>query len=312
MRKTFYIILSAVSLIVTPLYADVTDVNKANPTPPPSVITTTTTPLPAFQGQHGIDFLNDTPRNDKYNALPEALPDNVIPGAKKILPDIVMKVRVSYSEQNRIICDGRMDDAVSSDEKPYEILHTPGNAWLKFKYLREGDMLIYPKSPVDLAIPCNGQVYTIIAFPDDLPMQVIRLGSGLSDKMKKNLALNQGKSSNKQIMDLMKAAILGEIPPSYDEKGRDRVVDIFNEISLHHIRTIDVVGQGYYLDEYLVTLKPASDNLELDERQFINPELIQHQVRGIQIYPSGPLRQGQAARLHIVQSRVKELTNESH
>ncbi len=192
-----------------------------------------------------------------------------------LLPEVPSAVRLSRSDVNRITCqDGEIQDIIYSKEKGITISSAGKDAYLKYSYVKKGMKNLYP--PVtEIFITCGDATYNIIAVPERIPSQTIRLSSGVRDRIKKNQSLYSGMSSEKRILSLIKVVYSDEIPPSFTVQQDNSTVDIFKDLEVKLNRVVFVDGEGIRLKEYIIGLRPGSavQKIALDERQFLNVAL---------------------------------------
>lgn len=195
-----------------------------------------------------------------------------------IPPEVTTKIRLSSSDLNRISCSSEIRDALTSTEKGVVIKITGKDAFVKFKVVKRADRLVYSTTPTELYVVCGDETYSMVAVPQRIPSQTIRLSSGKERKIKDNAALYAGLPFEKAMLKAIQDVYTEQIPDSYTVTMTDQRFDSFREIRMVLKRVVDVEGEGLRIKEYQVSLKDGIKEFRLNEKMFIRTELAENPV----------------------------------
>lgn len=225
-----------------------------------------------------------------------------------VYPEHTMKVVLSNTDVNRFVCPGSIKDVMFSQDKGIKVKISGVNAFIKFQALKKGQDILYSKTPSEFYVVCDGDVYSMIGLPKQIPAQTIRLSTGLKKKISKNLSLFSGLPLEKKILKLIQQAYTDDLPESYTVWRLHRPVDIFQQVNLMATRNILVEGEGLGIREYVVSLKPGRDQWHLSEKDFLKSTLTSHPLA---IAIEEPLlKPGEKSRVFVVERRnVDEMKN---
>ena len=190
-----------------------------------------------------------------------------------IPPEVATKIRLSSSDLNRISCSSEIKDALTSTEKGVVIKITGKDAFVKFKVMKRGDKLVYSTTPTELYVVCGDETYSMVAVPQRVPSQTIRLSSGKDRKIKDNVALYSGLPFEKMMLKAIQDVYTEQIPESYTVSKTDKRIDAYKEVRMVLKRVVDVEGEGIRIKEYLVSLKDGAKEFKMFEKMFIRTEL---------------------------------------
>lgn len=218
-----------------------------------------------------------------------------------IPPEVTTKIRLSSSDLNRISCSSEIRDALTSTEKGVVIKITGKDAFVKFKVTKRGDQLVYSNTPTELYVVCGDETYSIVAVPQRVPSQTIRLSSGREKKIKDNASLYSGLPFEKMMLKAIQDVFTEQIPDSYTITKMDKRFDSYREIRMVLKRVVDVEGEGLRIKEYLVSLKDGVKEFRMNEKLFIRTELAENPV-AISI-ERHILRPGDTTRAFVVEQR---------
>ncbi len=203
---------------------------------------------------------------------PEAEWPSVIP------PEVTTKIRLSSSDLNRISCSSEIKDALTSTEKGVVIKIAGKDAFVKFKVLKRGDKLVYSTTPTELYVVCGNDTYSMVAVPQRVPSQTIRLSFGKERKIKDNAALYSGLPFEKMMLKAIQDVYTEQIPESYTVLRTDKRIEVYKEVRMVLKRVVDVEGEGLRIKEYLVSLKDGTTEFKMNEKMFIRTELAENPV----------------------------------
>lgn len=216
-------------------------------------------------------------------------------------PEVATKIRLSSSDLNRISCSSEIKDALTSTEKGVVIKITGKDAFVKFKVMKRGDKLVYSNTPTELYVVCGDETYSMVAVPQRVPSQTIRLSSGKERKIRDNAALYSGLPFEKMVLKAIQDVYTEQIPDSYTVTKSDKRLDAYKEIRMVLKRVVDVEGEGFRIKEYLVSMKDGVKEFKMNEKMFIRTELAENPV-AISL-ERHILRPGDTIRAFVVEQR---------
>jgi conjugal transfer pilus assembly protein TraK len=218
-----------------------------------------------------------------------------------VFPEHTTKVNLSSTDVNRFVCPGPIKDVMFSQDKGIKVKIAGENAFVKFQALKKGQEVLYSKTPSEFYIVCDGDVYSMIGMPRQIPAQTVRLSSGLKKKIEKNLSLFAGLPLEKKVLKLVKQAYTGDLPESYTVRRLEKQMDLFNQAWLIAKRDILVEGEGLGVREYAVSLKDGEGQWRLSEKDFLRSSLTRNPLAvAIEEPLLGP---GGSTRVFIVERR---------
>lgn len=220
-----------------------------------------------------------------------------------VLPEATTAIRLSSSDINRIACTGDIREVLTSTEKGITIKITGKDAFVKFKVIKKGDRFSYASTPTELYVVCGDKVFSMIAFPQRIPSQTIRLSSGKENKIRENLSLYGGMPFEKKILKVIKEVFTENIPDSYSINRQDKRFYTFKEILLTLKRTIDIEGEGLRIKEYEVALRNETSDFKMNEKMFLKTSLVENPV-AITL-ERHVLRKGDSSRVLVVEQRAE-------
>jgi conjugal transfer pilus assembly protein TraK len=221
-----------------------------------------------------------------------------------VLPEATTTIRLSSSDLNRISCPAEIREALTSTEKGVTIKITGKDAFVKFKVTKKGDKLSYASTPTELYVVCGEETFSMIAFPQRIPSQTIRLTSGRERKIKDNLSLYAGLPFEKKLLRAIRDIYTENIPDSYTVVRKDKRYLTFREIALTLKRTVDIEGEGLRIKEYEATLRGEPSEFRLNEKMFLRTELAENPVAVA--LERHILRQGDTSRIFVVEQRAEK------
>jgi conjugal transfer pilus assembly protein TraK len=218
-----------------------------------------------------------------------------------VLPETTTTVRLSSSDMNRIACPVDIGEALTSTEKGLGIKITGKDAFVKFRVIKKGDTFTYATTPTELYIVCGGETYSMIAFPQRIPSQTIRLASGTGKKIRENRSLYEGLPFEKMVLKAIRDVYTENMPESYNVSSSGRRFSSYRELLITLRRIVDIEGEGFRVKEYEVSLRDGSTEFRMNEKMFLRTELAENPValsleRHI-------LRPGDRTRVFVVEQR---------
>lgn len=233
------------------------------------------------------------------------LPDFSDETPSVVLPEITTSVRFSNSDLNRISCPVGIREALTSTEKGVSIKIQGRDAFVKFKVTKRSDGQVgYVTTPAEIFVVCGENTYTLIAFPQRIPSQLIKLSSGTEKRIKENQSIYAGMPFEKKILRVIKEVYTEDMAESYTIAKIDKAVGNFRDVRVIHRRTVDVEGEGIAVKEYEVSLKGNKSEFKLSEKHFLKADFAQNPVAVSIDKPN--IRRGDLARVFVVEHRAEQ------
>lgn len=212
-----------------------------------------------------------------------------------VAPDVRTTVRVSSHDINRFVCPGTMQDLIYSKEKDITGHFSRQDAFIKFKVKQVGTSKQYATEDNELFLVCDGNVYTVIAQPTDIPSTTIRLTPPAGDSFKRNVAIFRNMPLEKQALHIIRQAYSDQYPSSYTlttpETGAQ--VAIKPEVEALLVQYVDVEGVGLRLKRFAVSSRAATP-IRITETDFlrasISPSLLAVAVEDHTLGPQATTR----------------------
>lgn len=220
-----------------------------------------------------------------------------------VLPEVTTGIRLSSSDINRISCPGDIREVLTSTEKGVTIKITGKDAFVKFKVTKKGEKLSYASTPTELYVVCGDKVFSMVAFPQRVPSQTIRLTSGQEKKIKENLSLYAGLPFEKKVLKAIKEVFTENIPDSYTISKQEKRFYTFKEILLTLKRTVDIEGEGLRIKEYEASLRGETPEFKMNEKMFLRTALVDNPI-AISL-ERHVLRTGDSSRVYVVEQRAE-------
>jgi len=223
--------------------------------------------------------------------------------AEVILPEVVTPVQMSNRDMNRIVCtSGDINDAYFSAEKGVTVKNEGSSSYVKFLIKPDVYGQQYVVARTELYVVCDGDVYTLMVSPRDIPGQTVRLSSGRRNSIGKNVELLGGLAEEERAVNLTMGALQDDIPSSFEVVESKTLVwinHIFRDISVAKRREIQVEGFDLYLTEYGVK---AKRDITLNETLFLNT-FFGNTIFAVTL-DNQNLKKGQVARAFIIEKRA--------
>lgn len=188
--------------------------------------------------------------------------------AQSILPDVQTTVKVSNRDVNRFVCPGTMQDMIYSKEKDITGHFSKNDAFIKFKITQVGSEKQYSTEENELFLVCDGNVYTIITQPSDIPSTTVRLIPPPGDLFKQNVAMFKNMPLEKQALQVIRQAYGDQYPSSYKVTEAEHRVSVRPDLDVLLKQYVDVEGIGLRLKRYSIT-SLASGNIRVKETDFL-------------------------------------------
>ncbi len=224
-----------------------------------------------------------------------------------VYPEVPTPVRMSGTDINRLTClGGAIKDVVYSREKGMNVTFSGKDAYAKYRVIKKGPKVTYMTDPTEIYIICDNQTYQLVAVPDRIPGQTIRLARGAGDRIKKNQSLLGGLPLEKKILSLVKQVYQNDLPKSFSVTLSAEKIDLFRDIDMTLVKTVHVEGEGIRLKEIRVKIRPESgiEYLDIDERDFLDVGVTQNTLAISVDKPQ--IKQGESARVFICEAAARE------
>lgn len=221
-----------------------------------------------------------------------------------VLPESSTGIRLSSSDINRISCPTDIREVLTSTEKGVTIKITGKDAFVKFKVIKKGDKFSYSSTPTELYVVCGDKVFSMVAFPQRVPSQTIRLTSGQEKKIKENLSLYAGLPFEKKVLKAIREVYTENIPDSYSINKKEKRFFTFREILLTLKRTVDIEGEGLRIKEYEASLRGETPEFKMNEKMFLRTALVENPI-AVSL-ERHVLRAGDTSRVFVVEQRAEK------
>lgn len=188
-----------------------------------------------------------------------------------ILPEVSTQVIMSSMDLNRLTCNDEIKDVLTSQEKGAVVKIVGKNAFIKFKVLKTAEGKVkYSSTPTEFFVVCGDDTYSLVANPQPVRSQIVRLGSGIAGKIKENHEIYGSLPFEKKITRAIKDLYTENIPDSYVVQKVSRSVGNYQEFSVIHRRSVNIEGEGLSINEFDITLKPGAKQFKLNEKIFLS------------------------------------------
>lgn len=185
-----------------------------------------------------------------------------------VAPDARTTVRLSNHDINRLVCPGTLQDMIFSKEKDLTGHFSKNDAFIKFKIKRIGNQEQYATVDNELFLVCDGNVYTIIAQPANIPSTTVRLTPPKGNSFKQNIEQYKNMPLEKRALHIIREAYKENYPSSYTITASKERVAIRPDIEAQLRQYVDVEGIGLRLKLYDVQ-SVAQSTITLKETDFL-------------------------------------------
>lgn len=220
--------------------------------------------------------------------------------AQSVAPDIRTTVSVSNRDVNRFVCPGTMQDMIYSKEKDITGHFSKSDAFIKFKITQVGSEKQYSTKENELFLVCDGNVYTIITKPSDIPATTVRLVPPAGDSFKQNVAMFKNMPLEKQALHIIRQAYREQYPSSYKITEAEQKVSVMPDLDVLLQQYVDVEGVGLRMKNYTIT-SLATDDISMKETDFlrsnVSPSLLAVAIEDHTLHP------GESTRLFVVEKK---------
>lgn len=220
--------------------------------------------------------------------------------AQSVAPDVRTTVKVSNRDVNRFVCPGTMQDMIFSKEKNITGHFSKSDAFIKFKITQVGTEKQYATEENELFLVCDGNVYTIITEPADMPSTTVRLIPPAGDSLKQNVTMFKNMPLEKQALHIIRQAYGAHYPSSYKVTATNQALDVRDDLNVQLTQYVDMEGIGLRLKCYDIT-STAFDVISVAETDFlrsdISPSLLAVAIKDHNLNP------GESTTLFVVEKK---------
>jgi len=220
--------------------------------------------------------------------------------AQSVAPDVRTSVEVSNRDVNRFVCPGTMQDMIYSKEKDITGHFSKSDAFIKFKITQIGTEKQYATEENELFLVCDGNVYTIITKPTDMPSTTVRLIPPAGNSFKQNVAMFKNMPLEKQALHIIRQAYGDQYPSSYKVTEAQQEVIIRPDLHVLLQQYVDVEGVGLRLKRYDI-ISSAMDDISVKETDFLRSN-ISSSILAVAI-EDHTLQPGESTRVFVVEKK---------
>lgn len=216
-------------------------------------------------------------------------------------PEQITQVALSEHNVNRFVCQTGDINDVYYNKEAFMVEVNANNAFVRFLSAYDGLGNHYLSGEFTLHITCGGEVYTILASPENVHAQTVYLAQALKERMAENVKLYAPLPIEAQALDLTLRAIKDELPDSFiqtliDPDAYSAMPNIIAGVTLYKTRTISVDGLGLRLTQYIAK---ADQNITLDETELLDARLGDNMI-AVSVYPP-QINPATSAQIYIVE-----------
>lgn len=208
--------------------------------------------------------------------------------AQSVIPDVRTTVKISNHDVNRFVCPGTMQDMIYSKEKDITGHFSKSDAFIKFKITQIATERQYATKENELFLVCDGNVYTIITQPADIPSTTVHLTPPAGDSFKQNVAMFKNIPLEKQALHIIRQAYGEQYPSSYKLTEAEQRVIIRPDLDVLLKQYVDVEGIGLRLKRYTIS-SMATEEISVKETDFlrsnISPSLLAVAIEDHTLHP---------------------------
>lgn len=194
-----------------------------------------------------------------------------------VLPGKLTTVPISQQDVNLIHCEsGSIVDSTYSDEKPFLITSNAGDSSVSFAKLLQkqnentGEWEYYNKE-VDAHITCNGEIFSLMLSPQNIPAQKIILSAGKGNVIKSNIELFKELDIEDSALTLIDMVMFDqEMPATFTVSAasiNETWKAVMPTVRARHIKSVRPEGVGLVVHEYVVY---SDSSIPLNEFDFVS------------------------------------------
>ncbi len=223
-----------------------------------------------------------------------------VTAAQSVAPDVQTTVKISDHDVNRFVCPGTMQDMIYSKEKDITGHFSKRDAFIKFKVTQIGSEKQYATRENELFLVCDGNVYTIITEPANIPSTTVHLTPPAGDSFKQNVAMFKNMPLEKLALHIIRQAYGEQYPSSYKVTEAEHRVIIRPDLNVVLKQYVDVEGIGLRLKCYTIS-SIAIEEIRVKETDFlrsnVSPSILAVAIEDHTLHP------GESTRLFVVEKK---------
>jgi conjugal transfer pilus assembly protein TraK len=219
---------------------------------------------------------------------------------QSVAPDVQTTIKVSNRDVNRFACPGTMQDMIYSKEKNITGHFSKSDAFIKFKITQTGTEKQYATEENELFLVCDGNVYTIITEPTDMPSTTVHLIPPAGDSFKQNVAMFKNMPLEKQALHIIRQAFDDQYPSSYKVAEVLQRIIIKPDLDVLLQQYVDVEGIGLRLKRYKI-ISIATEDIRVEETDFLRSD-VSLSLLAVAI-ENHTLQPGESTRVFVVEKK---------
>lgn len=195
-----------------------------------------------------------------------------------ILPENTTMLHLSNLDVNRIVCPVEMgeDSIIYSKEKRITVEIRGRNAFVKFLILKSEEKETKVTNPVEFHVLCGPDVFSIIAYPQAIPAQTVKL---LLKKDKHEVSALSVLPYEERLLKIIQDVLFNKTQ-GYTVTSLNQTIEGFKGMDLVLRNIIKIDTENLIVKEYLIKLKNNStaEKISIKEKDFIRSEIINKPV----------------------------------
>jgi conjugal transfer pilus assembly protein TraK len=219
-----------------------------------------------------------------------------------VLPEVPAQVIVSNRDVNRLVCPGRIQDLIYSQEKGLTGHFSGNSAFLKFMIKEEGTTTTYASVPSEVFVNCDGVIYTLIAKPTNTDSVTIRLSSPQGNRIKANIARFGDMPLEKKALQIIREAYQETYPASYRITSANTPLNLAAGLETTLTQAVDVDGVGLRLKKYSARAT-GTNEIRLEEKTFLTSQ-VSDSILAVAVEDHS-LLPGNTTRVFVVEKKEK-------
>ena len=218
-------------------------------------------------------------------------------------PEVPTAIELSNRDINRIVCPGRINDLIFSEEKGLTGHFADNNAFIKFKIEQLGDERSYAEDPSEIFVVCDNTVYTLIATPKEIASVTLRLSASLQKTLNANIFAFNELPLEKRVLQIIREAYSRTYQSGYRITEAADEIFLSPELRLTLTKIVNVDGVGLRLKEFTVA-STARDELTIEEKYFLHPQ-ISESLLAVAV-DHHTLEPGESTRVFVVEQKEQD------
>ena len=193
----------------------------------------------------------------------------VPPNIPVISAEQTTAVKLSSTDVNRIICPSPIKHLALSDEKGMHVQESKNNLFIKFSFKNQGSKNFYTKTPNELFIVTETDVYNLIIYPTKMPSQTIWLEPSKKTRAQEDIEKYSGMPHEAKMIDLILMARADTVTEEMIvKKEHKKIITLFGNIHVYLSKQIRVEGQGLNVKVFTIQ-NDLNKPIQLNEKQFM-------------------------------------------